>query len=183
MPIFRLFENVVPADRAIVRTITESLNIGAPFLVNAADFGWTDRKRLIWCDAFWPYEFREFASDSSYEAKGWIQVTIPRRRRLLPDIGAIFKSPFKPSHLVNRGTAGHPEGRMPVVTRLLDGQPPHGYQRASSSARERCHSDGKVLPYYWYEDGALLWKESTTGTMEWRRPNVGEVELLMGLPP
>ena len=72
---------------------------------------------------------------------------------------------------------------MPVVTRLLAGQPPHGYQRASSSARERCHPDGKVLPYYWYEGGALLWKEGAQGKWEWRRPNVGEVELLMPTTP
>ena len=60
--------------------------------------------------------------------------------------------------------------------------PPHGFQAASDSARERCHQDGKRLPYYWYEESALLWKQMAGGGEVWRVPNVTEVELLMGFP-
>ena len=72
---------------------------------------------------------------------------------------------------------------MPVVTRLLDGQPTHGYQAASAAARERCQRDGRRLPYYWYEDASLLWKEEKNGAWSWRTSNVDEVELLLGFPP
>ena len=89
-------------------------------------FGWTSRKRLVWTEAFFPPEWRPFASDSSFASKGWHTLAIPRRRRVLPALSSIFQSGFKPYLLTNRGSADHPEGRMPVITRLLDGQPPMG---------------------------------------------------------
>ena len=161
--------------------MTASLGLGAPIWVDAADFGWCHRRRLIWCDAFWPAEWCQMVTDE-YDLKGWFKLSVPRRRRLLPALGSIFKSHFQPSVLPRSGTADHPEGRFPVITSPLSGQTPHGFARSSEEARERCQLDGCRLPYYWYETGVLLWSESVKGTWSWRTPVSDELELLMGFP-
>ena len=42
------------AGRRTQGTSLPLLGTGAAFLVNAADFGWADRRLLIWRDPFWP---------------------------------------------------------------------------------------------------------------------------------
>ena len=130
-----------------------------------------------------PPEWQGFVDESSCPKHGWHTLKIPRRRRGLPGLGSIFKSGFKPELLANCGDPAYPEGRLPVITRLLDGQAPHGFQRASNGARQRCHQDGKRLPYYWYEEAALLWQEGSPGNWAWRVPNIDELEQVMGFPP
>ena len=85
-PLWRLFENV-PGARGTVQAISDSLGF-APVHVDAADFGWCSRKRLIWCDAFLPDEWRCFVDTGTYATQGWHTLSIPRRRRRLPPIGS-----------------------------------------------------------------------------------------------
>ena len=154
----------------------------APVHVDASDFGWTSRKRLTWCDAFVPEEWKGFVNTDTYSTKSWHTLNIPRRRRKLPPLGSIFKSPFKPLWLTNNSTPDHPEGRFAVITRSLTGQTPHGFQRSSEDARRRCEEAGKTLPVYWFETANLVWQEKPGEQWEWRLPTADEAEGLMGFP-
>ena len=87
-PLWRLFENVV-GTRSTVDTMSQNIGF-APVHVDAADFGWTSRKRLVWCDAFVPDEWKEFINTESFPTHGWHTLNIPRRRRKLPPLGSIF---------------------------------------------------------------------------------------------
>ena len=87
-PLWRLFENVV-GTRSTVDTMSQHIGF-APVHVDAADFGWTSRKRLVWCDAFVPDEWKEFINTESFPTHGWHTLNIPRRRRKLPPLGSIF---------------------------------------------------------------------------------------------
>ena len=145
LPFWRLFENVVPSPSETVWEMNRALDLGAPFLVDAADLGWISRRRLVWADSFWPPAWEELVNEETFRKHRWLKVSVPRRRHGLPVLGSVFKSSYKPSMLSRRGSPDHPEGRMPVLTRLLDGQPPHGFQRASQSARQRCQEDGVRL--------------------------------------
>ena len=46
LPLFQIFENVVPGDLQNIQSMTASLGLGAPIWVDAADFGWCHRRRL-----------------------------------------------------------------------------------------------------------------------------------------
>ena len=184
---FTIFENVVPADKNIIGEITNLLNTvfsgDVPILINAADAGWITRRRLIWTDPLFSPELGQFVDISLAQENGYVNLVIPRTRRILPALGGIFWSEFKPIFLASGATAEHPEGRFPVLTnRLHPGQRPHGEQSVSAKAKMRNAEAEGVLPFYWFEDGPLLLREASRGTWEWRFPNVDEVEDLMGSP-
>ena len=179
---YLIFENVVPQDKKVIDSITDLLGTGIPLMVDAADVSWISRRRLIWTDLFFLSEVSQFVNLATPE-EGFYRLSVPRERRLLPALGSIFLSEYKPLFLEKSSTPAHPEGRFPVATnRLAPGQAPHGWHTASDNARKRCKQDGLVLPHYWYEDHALLWKEIQRNVWDWRTIHQDELEKLMGFP-
>ena len=69
LPLFPMFENEVPGNVENIQLMTAALGLGAPIWVDAADFGECHRRRLIWCCAYWPAEWRDLITDE-YDSKG-----------------------------------------------------------------------------------------------------------------
>ena len=181
MKLIIFFEMVVPASINVVHRITYKLGCDIPILFDAADFGWTTRKRLIWSSVPLAPIFQPFLHAEG--GKPWKVFTVPRAQQMLPALGSIFRSNYHPRWLSKSATADHPEGRFPVITNRLQGISPHDAATASPDARARCRKLGSVWPYYWHEDSALLWCCLANGTWDVSLPDVGEAERLMGLPP
>ena len=128
----------MPNDKATADAITDELDLGAPRMISAADFGLACRGRLVWPEAFFPPRLEEVVSTESYPARVCRTFSVPRRRRRFPALGTIFKPTPKPSFLVNSGTPERSEGRFPVITQILHAAQPRGYARSPVAARARC---------------------------------------------
>ena len=173
--IILIYENVLPADRENIDQITEALGVGNPVEINSAYTSWHRRVRLAWTN----FEFAPvFQAWLQLNEEGRSALVVPPAHRLLPDLGKIVKGGFWPSLLEAAASREFPEGRFPVfTTRLRPGMEPHGRKSASAEAVQRCVDDGKIWPYYWYEDKFLLWRED-----EHRLLAAEEIESLMGMP-
>ena len=151
-PLWRLFENVVapptpPNPRGSVETMSNHFGF-APVHVDASDFGWTSRKRLIWCDACVPDEWKGSGDTDTFSTKGWHTLDIPRRRRKVPPLGSILKSPFKPFWLSNNSTPLTTlKDDFPSLPAPSQANPPHGFDRSSEDARQRCEAAGKPCQF------------------------------------
>ena len=82
----------MPNDKATADAITDELDLGAPRMISAADFGLACRGRLVWPEAFFPPRLKEFVPTESYPARVCRTLSVPRRRRHLPAFHTFFKS-------------------------------------------------------------------------------------------
>ena len=121
IPLFCLFENVVPRDTKNTAIITDQLKLGRPYLCDAADVSYMRRRRLVWTNALVPPVLQPAVDHSTTADTQAVTMTIPHQHRHLPSLGSIFRSQWRPLYLRNSGTQDHPEGRFPVLTILRAG--------------------------------------------------------------
>ena len=95
--LWELYENVVPASTHHRELMTSALGLGLPYHLDAADYGWTRRKRLVWTNLMLPSDLHQFVEASS--DGGALNVVIPRAVRVLPPLAWVFRDGFTPRFL------------------------------------------------------------------------------------
>ena len=145
-----------PPDRGNIEQISQALGVFEPIEINSGNTLWHRRVRLIWTNLELAPTFGAWLMRNE---EGRLALVVPPAQRVLPDLGRVIQGGFWPSLLEAAGTKEFPEGRFPVFTsRFHPGMEPHGWTKASPEAIQRCQEDGKIWPYYRYEDCFLLWR-------------------------
>ena len=173
-PFFWLLENVL-MDAKFPHVISATLGC-CPMLLNAADTGWHQRRRLCWLNWGMSPFLQRWITHDAHNAR--FQLKIPRVHRHLPLLTSIFKGGWFPKFLKESASEEFPEGRLPTISRpLKHGTRPRGWTNASSAARVRFQEAGLKFPVYHFEDSSLIWKGQQA-----RLPSSDEKELLFGMP-
>ncbi len=177
-PVLTFLENVASMPQQVKKEYDRLMGV-RPIFVNAAIFGWVDRKRLFWAsgphgqDVAWNYRVlpagvtMTWENDRSaihYEGK-----PIPRHIRTRDGFEAHAK---KPELVVKEGGRG---AMYPFTREFVH---PDESSRAPWDVVERWKQDGKRFPVDAYAGGNLLWRGR-----EWRTLKSSERAQAHGCPP
>ena len=176
-PIYSFLENVASAPPDVVQKYTAIVG-GGPVLVEAADWGWVERRRLYWLrgPAGGVDEWSEPALPEGLQLK-WAggQAAIKKIDGKVwpvwPHFEAGFQPAFDPKNVVNN--LAKP---LPAFTRQFF-HPADRVGQVSAAAAGRFEQDGRRFPPHTYEERALLWNQA-----RWRQPTPSERAALMGIP-
>ena len=126
--LIQLFDCVVPRLNAWQDSMTEALRLGPPLLLDAADFSYCSRPRLVWSNATFPPFLSSRLSEPDSTNRRLL--TLPRSCRHLPPLSAIFQGAAVPRCGEVRNS--HPS-RGPSALRFLATRRPPNTKRPRSS--------------------------------------------------
>ena len=177
-PVLSFLENVASSPESVKKEYDRLMGV-KPILIDAAIFGWVQRRRLYWAagpdgtDVAW--QTRALPSGFELTWKGDRSIAsykgkpIPRAIRTLDGFRWYTK---QPEQVVKDGG----EGAMYPFTREF----PHPNEptRAAWETARRWERDEKRFPVNAYDERSLLWRGH-----EWRTPTSSERAQAHGCPP
>jgi hypothetical protein len=186
IPLLKYLENVasMPGD---VKEFYEQMVGGQSFQISAGQFGWVERRRLI----FGSGPLGDVAAVSMKLPEG-VSLDVTDSQRFILSFAGKKPTPNRlwiqdgyvpridPSHVVKSGG----KGAMYPFTREFF-HPEDRIHEASSTACQRFYEDSRRFPPESYEENNLLWKQSADQPVKrkWRTYSPAERAQIMMIPP